>query len=228
MFLHSVLARVGLMHIGVFILLLLSGERNFGVRLNKPYSVRVPMDIPVFTGTHADFLIIVSQYFTSSKMQYKFLAAEPKSKWRCDCFLTVVILHEMNLTVFCYMCITLFLQVFHKIITTGHQRLQPLFDCLLTIIVNGIYTNMCHLSYAAIHVFIYEIPVVWNGVLPGLCIWKGVHFFFELFWVSLIWMIFSFQYPHIWRLCQWLPAPNCCTYWRLDFITHMLIWNYLA
>jgi len=47
------------MHIGVFILLLLSGERNFGVRLNKPYSVRFPMDIPVFTGSHADFLIIV-------------------------------------------------------------------------------------------------------------------------------------------------------------------------
>ena len=31
-----------------------------GVRLNKPYSVRIPMDIPVFTGTHADLLIIVS------------------------------------------------------------------------------------------------------------------------------------------------------------------------
>ncbi|CAB1350099.1 unnamed protein product [Coregonus sp. 'balchen'] len=78
-------SRVGLMHIGVFILLLLSGERNFGVRLNKPYSVHVPMDIPVFTGTHADLLIVV----------------------------------------------------FHKIITSGHQRLQPLFDCLLTIVVNG-------------------------------------------------------------------------------------------
>ncbi|XP_013385950.1 protein HID1 isoform X3 [Lingula anatina] len=77
-------SRVGLMHIGVFILLLLSGERNFGVRLNKPYTVRVPMDIPVFTGAHADLLIIV----------------------------------------------------FHKIITSGHQRLQPLFDCLMTIIVN--------------------------------------------------------------------------------------------
>uniref|UniRef100_A0A3B3SXA9 HID1 domain containing n=1 Tax=Paramormyrops kingsleyae TaxID=1676925 RepID=A0A3B3SXA9_9TELE len=77
-------SRVGLMHIGVFILLLLSGERNFGVRLNKPYAVRVPMDIPVFTGTHADLLIVV----------------------------------------------------FHKIITSGHQRLQPLFDCLLTIVVN--------------------------------------------------------------------------------------------
>uniref|UniRef100_A0A8C6T7S9 HID1 domain containing n=1 Tax=Neogobius melanostomus TaxID=47308 RepID=A0A8C6T7S9_9GOBI len=78
------LSRVGLMHIGVFILLLLSGERNFGVRLNKPFSLNVPMDIPVFTGTHADLLIVV----------------------------------------------------FHKIVTTGHQRLQPLFDCLLTIIVN--------------------------------------------------------------------------------------------
>ncbi|XP_057310816.1 protein HID1-like isoform X1 [Hydractinia symbiolongicarpus] len=77
-------SRIGLMHIGVFILLLLSGERNFGVRLNKPYSVRIPMDIPVFNGTHSDLLIIV----------------------------------------------------FHKIITTGHQRLHPLFDCLLTIIVN--------------------------------------------------------------------------------------------
>ncbi|KAL6477143.1 hypothetical protein MHYP_G00156420 [Metynnis hypsauchen] len=77
-------SRVGLMHIGVFILLLLSGERNFGVRLNKPYSLHVPMDIPVFTGTHADLLIVV----------------------------------------------------FHKIITSGHQRLQPLYDCLLTIVVN--------------------------------------------------------------------------------------------
>lgn len=80
----SLTARVGLMHIGVFILLLLSGERNFGVRLNKPYTITLPMDIPVFSGTHADLLIIV----------------------------------------------------FHKIITTGHQRLQPLFDCLLTILVN--------------------------------------------------------------------------------------------
>ncbi|XP_012553435.2 protein HID1 [Bombyx mori] len=77
-------SRVGLMHIGVFILLLLSGERNLGVRLNKPYAAAVPMDIPVFTGTHADLLVVV----------------------------------------------------FHKIITTGHQRLQPLFDCLLTILVN--------------------------------------------------------------------------------------------
>ncbi|OQR77610.1 UPF0663 transmembrane protein C17orf28-like [Tropilaelaps mercedesae] len=77
-------SRVGLVHIGVFILLLLSGERNFGVRLNKPYTASVSMDVPLFSGTHADLLILV----------------------------------------------------FHRMITTGHSRLQPLFDCLLTIIVN--------------------------------------------------------------------------------------------
>ena len=38
-----------------------------GVRLNKPYSVRVPMDIPVFTGTHADFLVIVSIFCVNQK-----------------------------------------------------------------------------------------------------------------------------------------------------------------
>lgn len=77
-------SRVGLVHIGVFIILLLSGERNFGVRLNRPYLASASMDLPIFSGTHADLLVIV----------------------------------------------------FHKLITTGHQRLQPLFDCLLTILVN--------------------------------------------------------------------------------------------
>jgi len=77
-------SRIGLIHIGVFILLLLSGERNFGVRLNKPFAAAAPTDVPAFAGTHADFLILV----------------------------------------------------FHRVVTAGHQRLQPLYDCLLTIIVN--------------------------------------------------------------------------------------------
>ena len=29
-------------------IMMLSGERNFGVRLNKPYTAAVPMDISVF------------------------------------------------------------------------------------------------------------------------------------------------------------------------------------
>ena len=88
-------------YLGVFILLLLSVERNFGVRLNKPYTATVPMDIPVFSGSHADLLIIVFHKVTS------FCQFNP-----------------------------LLVAIFFQIITTGHQRLQPLFDCLLTILCN--------------------------------------------------------------------------------------------
>lgn len=79
-------SKLGLIHIGIFIILLLSGERNLGVRLNKPFNNNqiTFKQIPIFTGTHADLLIIV----------------------------------------------------FHKLITTGSTKLQSLFECLLTIIVN--------------------------------------------------------------------------------------------
>lgn len=97
-------ARVGLIHMGVFLILLLSGERNFGVRLNKPFTNRGLLDVPAFTGTHADLLVIVS-------------------------FGDAVSLYDTPV------------QVFHKIITTGNHRLQSLFDCLLTIIVNGTITE---------------------------------------------------------------------------------------
>ncbi|XP_049615796.1 protein HID1b isoform X1 [Syngnathus scovelli] len=77
-------AGADLVHMGVLILLLLSGERNFGVRLNKPFTLRIPLDVPVFSGTHADLLLVI----------------------------------------------------FHRMMTCGNQRLQPLFHCLLTVIVN--------------------------------------------------------------------------------------------
>lgn len=52
--------RVGLINICTFNLLLLSGFRNFGVDLNKPFNVSMPIvDLPRFEGSHADFLIIV-------------------------------------------------------------------------------------------------------------------------------------------------------------------------
>lgn len=47
---------------GVFLILLLSGERNFGVRLNKPFTMKGIIDVPSFNGTHADLLIIVIQF----------------------------------------------------------------------------------------------------------------------------------------------------------------------
>ena len=54
-------ALVGMLHLGIFIMLLLSGERNFGVRLNKPYTQKLQLpDIPKFNGSHADLLFLVS------------------------------------------------------------------------------------------------------------------------------------------------------------------------
>ncbi len=50
-----------MLHVGVFILLVLSGERNFGVRINKPFLHKIYMpDIPKCTGaTHADLMFLV-------------------------------------------------------------------------------------------------------------------------------------------------------------------------
>lgn len=52
-------SKTALIHIGVFNLLILSGERNFGVKLNKPYTLNVLGNLPEFSGSHADLLIIV-------------------------------------------------------------------------------------------------------------------------------------------------------------------------
>lgn len=49
---------VGLIHICTFILLKLSGERSFGVTLNRPFRTKLPCDIPLFTGSHADLVTI--------------------------------------------------------------------------------------------------------------------------------------------------------------------------
>lgn len=78
------------MHIGVFILLLLSGERNFGVRLNKPYVLRVPMDIPVFTGTHADLLIVVKMSANCDVYKKIFSRLPVSQNSRLSCNLTVL------------------------------------------------------------------------------------------------------------------------------------------
>lgn len=52
-------ARVGLVHICTFTLLLLSGSRAFGVALNEPFVEQLPAHLPLFRGNHADLLVIV-------------------------------------------------------------------------------------------------------------------------------------------------------------------------
>ena len=43
-------SKVGLMYLCTFTLLKLSGERVFGVSLNQPYQLTLPVDVPPFTG----------------------------------------------------------------------------------------------------------------------------------------------------------------------------------
>eukprot|EP00038_Savillea_parva_P017428 m.20216 g.20216 ORF g.20216 m.20216 type:complete len:828 (+) comp3767_c0_seq1:52-2535(+) len=51
--------QIGLVHICVYILLILSGKRNFAVRLNKEYEPEFRIPVTTFEGTHGDLLILV-------------------------------------------------------------------------------------------------------------------------------------------------------------------------
>jgi len=67
---------VGLLHAASFVLLVLSSERSFSVRLNEPYHGGVPFKIPSFNGCHADVVTLVLHNVISdflAKPQYEAL-----------------------------------------------------------------------------------------------------------------------------------------------------------
>ncbi|CAB1097581.1 unnamed protein product [Ectocarpus sp. CCAP 1310/34] len=72
----------GLIHICTFVLLKLSGERAFGVAINKACSVRLPTDLPLFSGSHLDLLIL-----TVHKL---LVAGSERLSTLYHCFLTVL------------------------------------------------------------------------------------------------------------------------------------------
>jgi len=53
-------SKLGLLYSCVFILLRLSGEREFCVSLNKAYDGQLQISLPHFKGTHADLMILIS------------------------------------------------------------------------------------------------------------------------------------------------------------------------
>lgn len=75
-------SQVGLIHICTFLLLKLSGERSFGVSLNKPFDTKLPCDIPLFGGGHAD-LITISLHKLVVNGAYKLVPLY-------SCFLTII------------------------------------------------------------------------------------------------------------------------------------------
>eukprot|EP00569_Conticribra_weissflogii_P012647 CAMPEP_0171376594 /NCGR_PEP_ID=MMETSP0879-20121228/19043_1 /TAXON_ID=67004 /ORGANISM="Thalassiosira weissflogii, Strain CCMP1336" /LENGTH=892 /DNA_ID=CAMNT_0011886475 /DNA_START=25 /DNA_END=2703 /DNA_ORIENTATION=+ len=75
-------AQVGLVHICTFILLKLSGERSFGVSLNRPFRTKLPCDLPLFSGSHAD-LISITLHKIIVNGSYRLVSLY-------SCFLTIV------------------------------------------------------------------------------------------------------------------------------------------
>lgn len=75
-------ARIGLVYLCTFTLLKLSGERNFGVALNKEYILELPVDVPLFSGTHADLLIVMLHKLV--------MDGHEKLTTLHNCFLTII------------------------------------------------------------------------------------------------------------------------------------------
>mmetsp|Transcript_33988 Transcript_33988/g.34636 ORF Transcript_33988/g.34636 Transcript_33988/m.34636 type:complete len:901 (-) Transcript_33988:376-3078(-) len=75
-------SKLGLMYLCTFILLKLSGERSFGVALNKTYALHLPVDLPLFSGIHADLVVIVLHKIIVSGLD--------KLSALYNCFLTII------------------------------------------------------------------------------------------------------------------------------------------
>ena len=76
------ITKVGLIHLCTFLCLLLSGERSFGVGLNRPFTVKPPPEFPLLEGSYADYLIIVLHKLVVDGSQ--------KLASLYSCFLTII------------------------------------------------------------------------------------------------------------------------------------------
>eukprot|EP00929_Paragymnodinium_shiwhaense_P105117 TRINITY_DN7003_c0_g1_i1.p1 TRINITY_DN7003_c0_g1~~TRINITY_DN7003_c0_g1_i1.p1 ORF type:complete len:755 (-),score=150.38 TRINITY_DN7003_c0_g1_i1:234-2498(-) len=75
---------VGLLHTATFVLLVLSSERSFSVRLNEPYTGKTPLQVPQFQGSHADLLTLAVHKVISDGL------AKPQSDALVEMLLTVL------------------------------------------------------------------------------------------------------------------------------------------
>ncbi|KAG2383253.1 hypothetical protein C9374_004590 [Naegleria lovaniensis] len=71
-----------IVQLAAFTILLLSGNREFGVALNHPYKISTPLDVPVFEGNFADLLIL---FFNKIMVSDKGII-----RGLYDCMLTII------------------------------------------------------------------------------------------------------------------------------------------
>jgi hypothetical protein len=142
-------AKVGLIHICTFILLKLSGERNFCVQLNRAYAAQLPCDLPHFTGTHTDLLVIV--------LHKMVVNGSDKLSPLYNCFLTIICNVSPYTKTLCLLSSVKLVNLFE--LFTSHRFLYAaegnhVYVALLLEIFNNIlqyqYTGNPHLVYSIV------------------------------------------------------------------------------
>lgn len=142
-------AQIGLVHICTFVLLKLSGERSFGVALGKPFKTKLPCDLPLFTGGHAD-LVMITLHKLIVNGAYKLVPLY-------SCFLTIIAnispyWRRMSLVSAVKMVNLFELFSSPKFLYSGESAHRHL--ALLLEIINNViqyqYTSNHHLVYAII------------------------------------------------------------------------------
>ena len=131
-------------------MLLLSGERNFGVSLNKPYLNVLPLnELPTFTGTCADLLIIVCHKLVVN--------GQRTLDSLYNCFLTIISNISPYLKSMCLPACSKLLNLFEIFSSeryllsqeTNHQYVFFLMD-IFNNIIQYQYGGNAHLIYAII------------------------------------------------------------------------------
>ena len=87
-------SKVGLMYLCTFTLLKLSGERSFGVCLNQPYVLTLPVDVPPFSGMTYDSALYAAfiAYHAWTDLQYMTISCEMK----INMFQMIWLLHKLS------------------------------------------------------------------------------------------------------------------------------------
>jgi len=141
-------SKIGLIHICTFILLLLSGERNFCVNLNAAFAKRLPVDLPPFTGNHADLLYIVI---------HKLMTDGPnKLDTLYDCFLTTMSNVSPYIKTFCMPAAMRATNLFEMFATKKRLLASEHYPRYLVFTLE-VFNNVIQYQYEGNPHFIYQI-----------------------------------------------------------------------
>eukprot|EP00914_Ancora_sagittata_P017610 GHVO01034663.1.p1 GENE.GHVO01034663.1~~GHVO01034663.1.p1 ORF type:complete len:545 (+),score=88.39 GHVO01034663.1:94-1635(+) len=133
-----------------FLLVLLSGQREFAVSLNAPYTEKFPLDIPLFQGNHADLLTIAIHRVLIENVQPQNI-----NESLAEMFMTVLANISGYVKSYCLESSVKLLSIFDRLsrprwIMAGPYRYQALFLAFDTInnIVQYHYEGNAKLVYS--------------------------------------------------------------------------------